>query len=147
MCTFCAVSSRNGTFVHTPSFCAISCISNHISVYHGSTAPSLIEMESSSTSVDSSTTRTMPVSPHSAHTPPCVGGQHLDVAPRALRVEHAKCERGFCRAGDGRNSHDLVQRYIHGYIFQIAYLDRRGDFVSILPRCTHLCLSCPYSFL
>ena len=63
------VNSRKGTSVRTPIFCAISFISDHISVCHGRTAPSSIESDSSGTSVDSSTTRTMPVPSHCGQAP------------------------------------------------------------------------------
>ena len=37
-----------------------------------------------------------------------VGGQGIQVAPGALRIQHAQCQRGFAGAGHARNAHDLV---------------------------------------
>ena len=56
-----AESVRNGTSVRTPIARQTSVISDHISVFHGATAPSSIESDSSGTSVLRSTVRTMPV--------------------------------------------------------------------------------------
>ena len=65
------------------------------------------------------------------HAPPGVGGQGFQIAPGALRIQHAQRKRGFPGAGHARDPHDPVQRNIHVDIFQImhfrpAHLNVRG---------------------
>ena len=64
------VRSRKGTSVRTPISRAMSRISFHMSCCHDATAPSSMESDSSGTSVDSSTVRTMPVPPQVVQAPP-----------------------------------------------------------------------------
>ena len=56
-----SVSSENGTSVRTPIARQTSVIKDHIKEFHGATAPSSIDSDSSGTSVDSSTVLTIPV--------------------------------------------------------------------------------------
>ena len=62
-------SALNGTSVRTPIARQTSVISDHISVFHGATAPSSIESDSSGTRVARSTVRTMPVPPQVEQAP------------------------------------------------------------------------------
>ena len=62
-------SALNGTSVRTPIARQTSVISDHISVFHGTTAPSSIESDSSGTRVARSTVRTMPVPPQVEQAP------------------------------------------------------------------------------
>ena len=55
--------------MRTPIARHTSAISDHISVFQGATAPSSMERDSSGTSVDSSTVRTVPVPPQTGHAP------------------------------------------------------------------------------
>ena len=64
-----AVKSRNGTSVRTPIARQTSVISDHISEFHGATAPSSIVSDSSGTSVSRSTVRTFPVPPQRRQAP------------------------------------------------------------------------------
>ena len=61
------------------------------------------------------------------HAPPRIRRQRLEIAARTLGVEHAQCERGLSRAGDPRNTHNLMKRNIDRYIFQIVNT-RPADF-------------------
>ena len=49
-----------------------------------------------------------------------VGGQSLEIAARALGVQHAQRERGLARAGNARHADDFVQRNIHVHVFQVV---------------------------
>ena len=64
-----SVSSQNGTSVRTPMARQTSTISDHISVFHGATAPCSMVRLSSGTSVARSTVRTMPVPPQLRQAP------------------------------------------------------------------------------
>ena len=55
------------------------------------------------------------------HPPPRVGGERLQIAARALGVEHAQRQRGLARSGHAGHADDLAQGDIHVYIFQIVY--------------------------
>ena len=63
------VSWLKGTSVRMPISRATCFMRSHMSVLHGSTAPSSMVSVSSGTSVVSSTVRTMPVPSHSGHAP------------------------------------------------------------------------------
>ena len=64
-----SVSSRKGTSVRTPIARQTSVIKDHISEFHGATAPSSMVRLSSGTSVARSTVRTMPVPPQVRQAP------------------------------------------------------------------------------
>lgn len=64
-----SVSSLNGTSVRTPIARQTSAISDHIREFHGATAPSSIESDSSGTRVDLSTVQTAPVPSQVRHAP------------------------------------------------------------------------------
>ena len=64
-----AVKSRKGTLVRTPISRHTSVISDHISVFHGATAPSSMVRLSSGTRLALSTVRTTPVPLHVRHAP------------------------------------------------------------------------------
>ena len=49
-----------------------------------------------------------------------VGGQGIQVAPGALRIQHAQCQRGFAGAGHARNAHDLVQWDVHINVLEVV---------------------------
>ena len=63
------VSWLNGTSVRTPISAATCFMRSHMSVLHGTTAPSSMVRLSSGTSDASSTVRTMPVPSHSGQAP------------------------------------------------------------------------------
>ena len=50
-----------------------------------------------------------------------VGGERLEVAPRALRVQHAEGERRLSRARHARDGHELVQRDVHVEVLQVVH--------------------------
>ena len=56
------------------------------------------------------------------HSPSGIRGQRFQISSGTLRIEHTQSQRRFSRAGDTRDSHDLVQWNIHIYIFQIVHL-------------------------
>ena len=62
------------------------------------------------------------------HPPARISGERFQISAGSLRMQHAKCKRGFSRAGDTGNRYDFMQRNIYIYIFQVmnlcvAYLD------------------------
>ena len=63
------VSRLNGTSVRTPHAPQTCFMRSHMRVPHGATAPSSMEIDSSGTSVDSSTTRVTPVPPQVGQAP------------------------------------------------------------------------------
>ena len=64
-----SVNWLNGTSVRTPMARQTSVITDHISVFHGNTAPWSMVNVSSGTKVDSSTVRTVPVPSHVGQAP------------------------------------------------------------------------------
>ena len=64
-----SVNSQKGTLVRTPISRHTSVISDHISVFHGTTAPSSMVRLSSGTRLAISTVRTTPVPPQVRHAP------------------------------------------------------------------------------
>ena len=50
-----------------------------------------------------------------------VGGERLQIAPGALRIQHAERERGFAGAGYPGDADDFVQRHVDIDIFQIVH--------------------------
>ena len=50
-----------------------------------------------------------------------VGGKRLEVAPRALRVQHAQRQRAFARAGHAGDAHQLPQRDVDVHVLQIVH--------------------------
>ena len=75
------VSSRNGTSVRTPIARQTSVISDHISEFHGATAPPSIVSDSSGTSAASLTARTTPTPPHVRHAPPLLNEKLSALGP------------------------------------------------------------------
>ena len=96
------VSSRNGTSVRTPIALHTCFIRSHMSVPHGSTAPSSMEIDSSGTSAASSTVRTMPVPPHVWQAPPLLNAGSSAPGPKNS-TPHSGQTRGRSSAmlGDG----------------------------------------------
>ena len=54
------------------------------------------------------------------HAPPGVGGEGLEIAPGALRIQHAEGQRGLPGAGHPGDADDPVQRHVDVDIFQIV---------------------------
>ena len=50
-----------------------------------------------------------------------VGGERLEVAPRALRVQHPERERRLSRARHARDAHELVQWDVHVEVLQVVH--------------------------
>lgn len=91
------VRSLNGTSVRTPIARATSFMIDHISVCHGSTAPSSIVRLSSGTRVDSSTVRTMPVPSQVGQAPRLLNARSS--APGAVTgAPHSGQTMGFSKA-------------------------------------------------
>ena len=53
------------------------------------------------------------------HAPARVSRQRFQIAARPLRIQHAKSQRGFPRAGYAGDSNDFAERDIYIYIFEI----------------------------
>ena len=96
------VNSQNGTSVRTPIAPHTCFMRSHISVPHGSTAPSSMESDSSGTSDDSSTVRTMPVPPQVAQAPPLLKARSSAPGPKNC-APHTGQTRGSSNAtlGEG----------------------------------------------
>ena len=63
----------------------------------------------------------------------CVGGERLEVAPAAFRVEHAERQRALARARHAGHAYKLAQRNVDVDVFEVvhpgpAHLDARGGF-------------------
>ena len=56
------------------------------------------------------------------HSPSGVGGKRLEIASRAFRIQHSKCQRGFARARYSGDSDNLPQRDIYIYVLQVVHL-------------------------
>lgn len=75
------VSSRKGTSVRTPMARHTSVMSDHMSDFHGATAPSSMVSDSSGTSDASSTVRTTPVPPQVRQAPSLLKGKDSALGP------------------------------------------------------------------
>lgn len=71
------------------------------------------------------------------HPPASVGGEGFQVSAGSLRIQHAERERGFPRAGDPGDHHDLVQWDIDINVLQV--MDLRAPHLDVSWR--HLPLS------
>ena len=108
-----SVSSENGTSVRTPIARQTSVISDHISEFHGATAPSSIDRRSSGTSVARSTARTTPVPPQARQAPwPLNASSSADGAKKAAPHSGQVSSRPAATASVGGRKWPFGQRWL-----------------------------------
>ena len=56
-----------------------------------------------------------------ADAPARIGGKRLQIAPRAFRVQHAKCQRALPRPRHSGDAHEAVQRHVDVHVLQVVH--------------------------